>query len=458
MTEALVLSGRGRMLAPPGEAGPARVTLDEAGFTLTLGNWTRVAAYRDLETIAVQDGATLVALGSGAGAERAMLDLFGSGQSQLVRELRDRRLRQRAADALMTMPADESIAMVEYEAGTQHGVGQLAYHSWGALLAPLDERLPWIRLRRSRIVSVRPNDAGGSVEVELARGPGEATGVIVRLVGLGAAARLHADRLEALRTGALADAARIIGALIPDTPYAARQEASAFLVDGRPARPIDLATSWSAIESGVLVDPTFASTYAQLRAKGGPLTEERALAIAPTEPGKDEARSWFLVPLPGNLLALELVSEGAHATYCFRVVARAAFSAGGDDPAAVAAAVAAVSEALVDSRFLREPIALTDEALAQPRYLRYRLALAALPSLAGARARFVGRIVHRDDASWAAALDELVAWHISTRDDGAVWPGGAAQDAMVDDASGEEPDAIRAEGPEAPLPETQGAP
>jgi hypothetical protein len=129
------------------------------------------------------------------------------------------------------------------------------------------------------------------------------------------------------------------------------------------------------------------------------------------EPGGGEARTWFLVPLPGNLVALELVSEGAHATYAFRVGPRAEFVEGAFDPTAVRDAVRVVSEALVDSRFLREPMALTDEALAQPRHLRYRLALAAIATLAAARARFVARIVHRDDVSWAAALDDLIAWH-----------------------------------------------
>ncbi len=104
---------------------------------------------------------------------------------------------------------------------------------------------------------------------------------------------------------------------------------------------------------------------------------------------------------------------------------------------AIDEAVQVVSEALVDSRFLREPMALSDEALGAPRFLRYRLALAALPSLAAARARFVARIVHRDDASWAAALAELIAWHGGVRDEAAVWPGRAAQDAMVDEATDE---------------------
>lgn len=423
------------------------MTLDETSLALALAGETRVASYRDLDTIAVQEGAALLVLGSGAGAERVLLDQFGSGQGQLVRELRDRRLRQRAADALMTLPADDQIAMVEYDDGARHGVGQLAYHDWGTLLAPLDERLPWIRIRRSHVAGVRSDDAGGSVGVELAAGDGGSAGGVLRLIGLGSAARVHADRFSALRSAAQADAAKLVGALIPDASYQSRQEAGRILIDGNPARPADLPDSWSEIETGVLVEPTFASSYQHLRTTAGPLAEERAIALAPIQPGGDEARTWFLVPLPGNLVALELVSEGAHATYCFRVLPRAGFVEGGTDPATLRDTVLAISEALVDSRFLREPMALPDEALAQPRHLRYRLALAALPSLAAARARFVARIVHRDDVSWASAVDDLIAWHGSARDDAATWPGRAAQEAMVDHAAASD-DGTEASAPE----------
>ena len=166
----------------------------------------------------------------------------------------------------------------------------------------------------------------------------------------------------------------------------------------------------------------------------------RWLALAPERPGAAEShRAWFLVALPGNLVALELVSEGAHATYCFRTVPRAAFTGGADpagiDPAAAALAVAGISNALVDARFLREPIALPDDQLATPEGIRYRLALRAIPSLAAARAAFVARLVHRDEASWGAALDDLIAWHASCRDDAAAWPGRAAQEADVAEAS-----------------------
>ncbi len=92
----------------------------------------------------------------------------------------------------------------------------------------------------------------------------------------------------------------------------------------------------------------------------------------------------------------------------------------------------------MDARFLREPIALPDDQLATPKGIRYRLALRALPSLAAARAAFVTRLVHRDEASWKAALDDLISWHAACRDDAAAWPGRTAQDAEVAEAAGNE--------------------
>jgi hypothetical protein len=111
--------------------------------------------------------------------------------------------------------------------------------------------------------------------------------------------------------------------------------------------------------------------------------------------------AWFLVGLPGGLLAMELVSEGAHATYLFR--ARDSFEA----------AVREVSEYLIDARFLREPIYLDESALGEPQHLRYRLAIAALPSLRAARARFVDRLIHTDEEAWARSLDEHIQREVS---------------------------------------------
>jgi hypothetical protein len=112
-------------------------------------------------------------------------------------------------------------------------------------------------------------------------------------------------------------------------------------------------------------------------------------------------------------------------------------AASGIDADAAAAAVRDISAALVDARFLREPIALPEAQLALPDGLRYRLALRAIPSLAAARARFVARLVHLSEASWAAALDDLIAWHGACWDDGVAWPGRSAQEAEVAAAGGD---------------------
>jgi hypothetical protein len=100
-------------------------------------------------------------------------------------------------------------------------------------------------------------------------------------------------------------------------------------------------------------------------------------------------------------------------------------------------AVRDISEALVDCRFLREPMALPADQLRLPKYLRYRLALAVLPSLVWARGRFVARIVHRDPASWSAAVADLVRWHATARDEAAEWPGRGAQESQIG-AAGED--------------------
>jgi len=480
-SDPVTAKGSGRLL--PGPAGtaalpvPANLAFADDGFTLQLGPDTRMAAYRDVETIAVQQGTVLLVLGTGAGAERVLLEGFGDRQGLIVRELRDRRFRQRMSDAFIEAPAT-AIPLVQYAAGTDTGVAQLAYHPWGAVLAPIDERRPWIAIRRRSIGDVQEVAARGEVTIALdlnTQGTSGGTSS-VQLLGLGEFARVHADSMSGLRDAAHADAGRLIAGLIPDATYGARQLAARLLVDGRPADPSQLADAWPAVEAGVLVDPDFAASYhalvaraarAAARPTGGagvgssvasePSAAPQWLAMSPMQPGGDEARSWFLVGLPGNLVALELVSAGAHATYCFRVIPRATFDGTANDPADLAAAVFDVSEALVDSRFLREPMALPDDVLGQPQYLRYRLALRALPTLASARARFVARLVHRDTASWGAALDDLIAWHGASRDDTAIWPGRAAQEAEIDeaqagdDAGGPAPDAGAAGAPGNPI-------
>ena len=440
--EPIRFAGDGRRAGSQGPPVPLEIVLETEGFSFRLGSEpVRRAAYRDVATIAIADQAGFLAIGRGPGGEQLQLDRFGIQLGGLIRELRDGRLRQVLADRFVELPGDRPIELVEYAAPAGAGIAQFAAHPWGFVLAPLDERLAWIGVRRGEIGAVVPREEVGGVRVEVAGGA-EA----VDLLRLGPAAARFAQELSALRDGAHADAAALVGALIPDAPFGVRDRASRLLVDGRPAGPDALGEAWPWLERAVLSEPVFAESYRLLVARTGDAAGDAAgdvqalrwLALSPTDPGSGERRAWFFVALPGNLVAMELVSEGAHATYLFRVVPRARYDGSAPEAMrpAVEAAVAGISTALVDARFLREPIGLPDDQLAAPAYMRYRLALAALPSLAAARRMFVARLVHRDAEGWSAALDDLVRWHALARDDAAAWPGRTAQEGAIAEAAG----------------------
>ena len=407
----VVVTGLGRNLAH--DTGPSafRLELGSEAFTLTIAGQPPVsAAYRDIETIAVDQGRVLLVLGGGQ--VRLVAEQLGSGLATLVGELRERRARQMLADRLVELPEGERLELVEYAASNEHGVAQLCFHPWGFVLIPLDERRPWRAVRRADIAAVRPDQSTGKVAIKTADRPGR-DGTSFELPGLGLDTVRTAQRFSTLRDGALADAAAIVARLTPDLPLADRQRAGSLLVDGRPTRPAELGDGWNPIERAVLSEPTFAATYAALVAKSTDgAGAARWIALAPATPlDPSEHMAWFLVGLPGDLLAFELVSEGAHATYLFR--ARDALEA----------AVFDVSECLIDSRFLRSAIYLPQAALADARNQRQRLAIAALPSLQAARARFVGRLIHTDEAAWTAALDEVIKWNAANPGATNPWPG-----------------------------------
>jgi len=448
--ETVSLTGEARLAAPGTTSAPATVTLDDTGVTLQVGGDPAIrAGYRDLSLIAIQQATALLVLGYGPDAMRWMLARFGDRLGPLVRELRERRLKQRLTDGLVEVPGDPA-ELVEFDwkptsqglgpgpdgpAVPAAGVGQLVEYPWGLVVAPIDERVSWIRYRRAAIARVTL-PSPGNVVVDGA--PGQLT-----LRGLGPGATRFHDRIQKLRDGAYADAAGFVEQLLPDAPFGVRQKASALLVDGRPTRPDEFGDAgWPIVETAVLGEPTFADSYESLSSSAGPAAP-RWVAMSPVDPGGTEPKIWFLIAMPGNLVALELVSAGAHATYFYRVMPRAQYKGEPPERLGLAAeqAVRDVSEALVDCRFLREPMALPADQLRLPKYLRYRLALAVLPTLAWARARFVARIVHKDSASWSAAVADLVRWHSTAGDEAAEWPGRSAQEAQVSAAEGDgEPD------------------
>lgn len=429
---------RGEVRPPGGSAVPVTVTLTGDALTVAISGtapWS--VGYRDLGAVMVDAGIVMIAVGEGPGAERWLFQRFGTLTGALARGLRDGRLRQRLADGLVEAAPDDEIDLAEYEAGTEVGVAQLLYHDRGVVLAPVDDRFPWRRIRRADIGTVGLEPSVGGVAVHSAGrslAPVAGAGPALRLLRLGPTATRHRDRWAALRDGAHADASAIVAGLIPDAPVAVRRAASAAMLEGRPVTPASLGEAWSPLEAATLGHPPFDDAYRALRdIGGGAASAPRWLVVAPERPGSTvEPKLWFFVGLPGNLVAMELVSAGSHATYLFRVVPRATFS-GSLPTASLEAAVADVSEALIDSRFLREPVALPAARLAEPAGLRYRLALAAIPTLAAARARFVARVVHRDVESWKRAVEDLVSWHGSARDDADEWAGRAASETQIDD-------------------------
>jgi hypothetical protein len=407
----IIVTGLARNLTRGGMPTALRVDMAADGFMVRLeGQPPYSAAYRDLTTIGVDQGQVLLVLGE---AMRLIADQLGAGLATLVGELRERRARQMLTDRLIDLPAHERLELVEYAAGDEHGVAQLAVHPWGAALMPLDERRAWRLVRRADIAAVRPDQSAGRVAVEVAPRPGRA-GYSFEMLGLGLDTVRMSQRLTALYDTALSDVAAIVAGLLVDAPPGIRQLASGLLIDGRPASRAELGDAWGPIERAVLSEPTFAASYAALAGHSASAAGQSPswISLAPVRPTDPTVhKSWFLVGLPGGLLAFELVSEGAHATYLFR--ANDSYEAAAFD----------VSECLIDMRFLREPIYLAEDALAGARYLRYRLAIAALPTLRAARARFVGRLIHSDEESWARSLDDAVAWNAANQDASAVWPG-----------------------------------
>ena len=445
--ETIEIHGEGRLAGPGTTSEPATVSIDSTGVTIEIGSARPIrAGYRDISMIAIQNATALLVLGEGPDAMRFILERFADRLGPMVRLLRELRLKQRLRDGLVKVP-DDPAELVEFAwtpttaplgpgpdgpLAPATGVGQLVVQPWGFVVCPLDERLSWIHFRRASIATVKPAGPG---DVAVDGDPGTLT-----LRGLGAAVtRIH-DTLAKLRDGAFADAAGFVDQLMTDAPFGVRQTASDMLVDGRPVRPEAFGeTGWPIIETAVLGDPTFAQSYQSLCATAGPAAP-RWVAMSPVDPGGAEPKIWFLIALPGNLVALELVTAGAHATYFYRVMPRAQYRGEPPEKLGVAAekAVRDISEALVDCRFLREPMALPADQLRLPKYLRYRLALAVLPSLAWARSRFVARVVHRDPASWSAAVADLVRWHSTAADEAAEWPGRAAQEREVAAAGGDD--------------------
>ena len=99
----------------------------------------------------------------------------------------------------------------------------------------------------------------------------------------------------------------------------------------------------------------------------------------------------------GGAVAHEVVSEGDHATYLYRL---------GPD---ADRDVRSINRALRFLQFRREPVTAPPEEIEGGRLSRFRLALRKHAPLRQARAAFLGRALHTSAEAWRKAVDAALA-------------------------------------------------
>jgi len=148
----------------------------------------------------------------------------------------------------------------------------------------------------------------------------------------------------------------------------------------------------------------------------------------PQEKPKEEI--WFMVPLPSNAIAMEVVTAPGHATYFFKIKSRGEFhsvslAALQDD---IAQVMDDLSLSLIDLRFRRTPIYIGEEMFDRPEYVVYKFAVKKLPNLRRIRELFIGRVIHRSLDQWKKDTESLLEWNTSIKDDSQKWRAGNLED------------------------------
>lgn len=142
---------------------------------------------------------------------------------------------------------------------------------------------------------------------------------------------------------------------------------------------------------------------------GGSETVERPVPERAGPEGKDpdEAEkgalvTWFLCPIPkggaatADYIAQEITSEEGHATYFFRVDARAGWKAARDR----------INRAMLSLDFKRRPIFQSEDHLGRD---PHAFAVKHLPHLRLLRESFAGRAIHTSIDSWKASVARILA-------------------------------------------------
>ena len=113
-------------------------------------------------------------------------------------------------------------------------------------------------------------------------------------------------------------------------------------------------------------------------------------------------------------------SGGRWATYVFNIMPRSQFP-GQDTDALTDKMIASLNDCMLSINFRREPIFISDDDLELPKNVKYWYSVQKLPSLRELRGRFVGRAIHVNKEQWQKAINDVLSFNVSSKDDAAKW-------------------------------------
>jgi len=123
----------------------------------------------------------------------------------------------------------------------------------------------------------------------------------------------------------------------------------------------------------------------------------------------------------------EILKQEGKATYFFRIVSRAEYTALFDFTKLESQYdrfVVALNRSMQEVNFRREPIYLDEKRLEDPRYKKYRYSINRLPQLRLLRSLFIGRVFHKTPEQWSADVQALLKFNTQSKDDNDKWQKG----------------------------------
>jgi hypothetical protein len=409
-------------------SGEARLVLDDSSLGLKgEGKKARYIPLRDIYEMNAADYTITLELSTD---EKLALSQLGHDYENFQRELALRRRDLTLSDLLMQEPLKMGGLHAAYRwldvTGVEKQCGSCEMRLYQTALIIVPELNMPVRLPYSDLATVSKEDYKVIARAE----NGEQ--FIFEQMGrdLEPLARVLAELIQSLDLAVQA----LVKELMPSADLPSIRKLATLMKEGRAARRADIeavgANLWAELEAH-LSGSEAGDGYKFLKSLG----QEQDICIG-VKRGLKAGESdylWFMVPLyaadaakPGNAVIMEAISaEGeSRATYVFRMVSRKEypnFKTLSSLQAQMGSFIQTINHALVAINFRREPIYLTNEMLSRPQYEKYRYSIARIPELRSLRWLYTGRVIHATPEQWQADIKDLLAFNVSTQDDGKLW-------------------------------------